>query len=424
MKALRDRTFALLRHGYLFSDLLDQEHPHRGSATPIRLLGRRSLVLRGPDGVELFYDQDRVVRRRALPAMVAHSLYGKGAVHGLDGAEHRHRKKLFLDVTSPAQVADLADRVGDKWQSELDAWTRTGRGTVFPSAVRALGVAVQEWAGVPEAAVVMRRRARDLAQIVDGFGTLGLPFLRARLARRRADAWAASVIQQIRSGRRRPPTGSVADVMAFARDPAGDLLPPRTAAVELLNVLRPTVAVSYFVIFATRQLEANPDLNDACATGNPDMVRMFSEEVRRLSPFVPVLGGRSRCPFAWHGHRVRAGDRLVLDVYGTNHDPAHWRHAETFDPSRFRRGDQGNRPDFVPQGGGPVETGHRCPGEGITLSVLGRMIPPLARLDWRIHPDDHEISLTRIPARPDGGLRVHDVRRTYHRQLLGLLPEA
>ena len=98
--ALRDRTIALVRHGYLFSDMLDKETRRPGSATPIRLLGRRSLVLRGPEGVELFYDEDRVVRRRALPAVVAHSLFGKGAVNGLDGAEHRHRKQLFLDVTS------------------------------------------------------------------------------------------------------------------------------------------------------------------------------------------------------------------------------------------------------------------------------------------------------------------------------------
>ena len=47
------------------------------------------------------------------------------------------------------------------------------------------------------------------------------------------------------------------------------------------------------------------------------------------------------------------------------------------------------------------------------------MIPPMARLDWRIHPDDHEVmSLHRVPARPDGGLRLHDVRRTYQPELL------
>jgi fatty-acid peroxygenase len=206
--------------------------------------------------------------------------------------------------------------------------------------------------------------------------------------------------------------------MAFARDPAGRLLPARTAAVELLNVLRPTIAVSYFVTFAALALEANPDLNDACATGDPDMVRRFSQEVRRMSPFVPVLGARSRCPFSWHGHRVRTGDRLLLDVYGTNHDRDSWRDADTFDPGRFRRTDQSRRPDFVPQGGGSADTGHRCPGEGIAIAVLEQVIPRLARLDWRIHPDDQDLSLRRMPARPGGGLRLLDVRRTYQPELM------
>jgi fatty-acid peroxygenase len=260
----------------------------------------------------------------------------------------------------------------------------------------------------------MRRRAHDLVQIVDGFGSLGLPYLRARLARRRANAWACRMIQQVRVGERRPPTGSAAQVMAFARDGKGELLPTRTAAVELLNVLRPTVAVAYFVTFAALELEANPDLSDACATGDAATVRAFSEEVRRMSPFVPVLGGRSRCPFAWHGHAVRAGDRLVLDVYGTNRDPDAWPDGDTFDPSRFREADERGRPDFIPQGGGPVDSGHRCPGEGIAVSVLERVVPRLARLDWQIHPEDRDMCLTRMPARPDGGVRLLDVRRTYH----------
>jgi fatty-acid peroxygenase len=205
--------------------------------------------------------------------------------------------------------------------------------------------------------------------------------------------------------------------MAFARDADGELLPARTAAVELLNVLRPTVAVAYLVAFAALELEANPDLNDACATGDAATVRAFSEEVRRMSPFVPALGGRSRCPFAWQGHRVRTGDRLVLDVFGTNRDPRTWQDADTFDPSRFREAAERGRPDFIPQGGGPVAAGHRCPGEGIALAVLDRLVPPLARLDWHIHPDDRDLPLTRMPARSDGGVRLLDVRPTYHPEL-------
>jgi fatty-acid peroxygenase len=171
MTAYRDCTIALVRQGYRFSDWLERAVPRRGPATAIRLLGRRTLVLRGPEGVALFYNHDRVVRRGALPAALGNVVYGRGALHGLDGAEHRHRKRLFLDVTSPALVDDLADRVGQKWTAELDSWVRTGRGAVFPAAVRAIGEAVQEWSGAGDAPVVMRRRARDLAQIVDGFGT-------------------------------------------------------------------------------------------------------------------------------------------------------------------------------------------------------------------------------------------------------------
>ncbi len=137
-----------------------------------------------------------------------------------------------------------------------------------------------------------------------------------------------------------------------------------------------------------------------------------------MSPFVPVIGGRSRCPFSWQGHRVRTGDRLLLDVFGTNRDTGAWRDGDTFDPGRFRSEEERRRADFVPQGGGLVETGHRCPGEGITVSLLEQIVPRLARLDWRIHPDDRDMSLRRVPARPEGGLRVHDVRRTYRPDLL------
>jgi fatty-acid peroxygenase len=179
-------------------------------------------------------------------------------------------------------------------------------------------------------------------------------------------------------------------------------------------VLRPTVAVSYFVGFAALELEANPDLSDACADGDTEVLRTFSEEVRRMTPFVPVLGGRTRRPFTWHGLHVRPGDRLLLDVYGTNHDARAWPCADTFDPGRFRSPEQRHRPDFIPQGGGPVDTGHRCPGEGIALSLLEQMIPRLARLDWRLHPDDRDLSLSRMPARPEGGVRLLDVRRTHH----------
>ncbi|MGH3307881.1 MAG: cytochrome P450 [Nocardioides sp.] len=404
---LHDRT-ALVRTGHRFSGWLRARTS--GPATLLGPLARRPLVVRGQEGVDLFYDTQRVRRRAATPGPIARMLYGQDAVHTLDDAAHRHRKQLFLEVTEPERVADLREVVSGKWARELDRWVRRGTGTVLPAAIAVFGEAVQEWAGAGDAPAVMERRSRDLGLIIDGFATPSPAWLRARRARRRADAWATRLITEVRQGRRRPERHTAVWVMAHATDLDGEVLPARTAAVELLNVLRPTVAVAYFAAFAALELEANPDLADRCATGDPEAVEKFCQEVRRMSPFVPLLAGRSRCPFTWHGHEVDQGDRLFLDVYATDNDPRAWTDATTFDPDRFRS-DAAERPDFIPQGGGCVETGHRCPGEGIAMALLRTVVPSLARLDWSIHPDDRIYSLRRVPARPDGGVRLLDVRR-------------
>jgi fatty-acid peroxygenase len=381
-----------------------------------RMLAGRPLLLQGREGVDLFYDTRKVERRGALPDPLGQTIFGRNAVHGLDDTAHRHRKKFFLDITRDDLVADLERRVAEKWERELGRWVDRGTGTVLPAAAEVFGEAVQEWAGVEEAPDVMARRSRDLAQIVDGFATPSLAWFRARRARARSEAWATQLISDVRTGRRRPEEDTAARVMAEATEPDGRLLPLHTAAVELLNVLRPTVAVAYYAAYAALELEANPDLSDRCATGAPEAVEHFCQEVRRMSPFAPVLAGRSRCPFHWQGHQVNRGDPLLLDLHGTDNDPDAWTDPATFDPDRFRprgrfRSRAADRPDFVPQGGGSVETGHRCPGEGIAMALLRTVVPALARLDWRVHPDDRVYSLRRVPARPDGGVRLLDVRR-------------
>ncbi len=406
---LPDRTFALARRGYHFSEWLQHSSATDDPAIPIRLLGRRSLVVRGREGVNLFYDDSRVERTGSTPPVLAETLFGRGAVHGLDGADHQHRKELFLQVTSFRRVDELARLVAAKWERETQTWVREGHGVVFTSAVAVFGEAAQEWAGVGDTPSAMRERSRDLARLVDGFGNAAPSWLQARFARRRLERWAERMVVDVRAGRRTPTLRSAAAVMAGATDRDGRLLPARTAAVELLNVLRPTVAVAYFAAFAALELEANPDLNDLCAS-DPGQVELFAQEVRRMSPFVPLLAARSRRHFTWRGHRVRRGDRLLLDVYGTDHDSSIWADADTFDPDRFRDGSAA-RPEFIPQGGGPVAGGHRCPGEGVTMALLRTVIAPMACLDWHIHPEDRVYSLRRIPARPEGGVRLLEVRK-------------
>ena len=59
----------------------------------------------------------------------------------------------------------------------------------------------------------------------------------------------------------------------------------------------------------------------------------------------------------------------MLDLYGTDHDPRCWEEPALFHPERFQ-GCVEDPFDFIPQGGGEYERGHRCPGEGITIAPL------------------------------------------------------
>jgi fatty-acid peroxygenase len=95
----------------------------------------------------------------------------------------------------------------------------------------------------------------------------------------------------------------------------------------------------------------------------------------------------------------------MLDLYGQNHDPVVWPQPYAFDPGRFI--DRGiGAYELVPQGGGDPHTGHRCPGEAITIALLQALTVRLARLDYTVPAQDLTISLRRIPALPASRLVI------------------
>ncbi len=83
--------------------------------------------------------------------------------------------------------------------------------------------------------------------------------------------------------------------------------------------------------------------------------------------------------------------------------PAHWEATHVFDPNRFLTatvdGDA-----HVPQGGGDVVTGHRCPGEGVVVTLLGVAVRRLAELPHTLPPQDLDFDLTEMPTRPRSGV--------------------
>lgn len=58
--------------------------------------------------------------------------------------------------------------------------------------------------------------------------------------------------------------------------------------MELINVLRPVVAVGRYVIFAALALHEHPECLRKLRTGDDDYLELFVQEVRRFYPSSPL----------------------------------------------------------------------------------------------------------------------------------------
>lgn len=403
-----DATLALRRDPYRYISRTARALGTDLFAT--RLLLRPTLCLTGREAAQLFYDPERFQRAGAAPRSLQKTLFGVGGVQGLDGEAHLQRKQLFVSLTSDTQVADLVEISGEAWRRAAARWSLADRVVLYDQARELLTRAVCTWAGVPLAEAEVAGRTRDLALLFDAAGRAG-GHLAARRARARCERWAADVIERIRADELPQADGCPAQAVALYKQADGRLLLDLpVAAVELLNLLRPTVAVSVYIVFLAHALHAHAEQREKLRAASAHEVECFAQEVRRFHPFFPAVPALVREDFEWQGFRLRAGTRALLDLFGIDHDPRIWGDPEAFRPERFRDRDA-DAFDFVPQGGGDVETGHRCPGEGIALALMQRALRFLVdEIDYTVPAQDLTIDFARLPALPRSGVVLCDVQ--------------
>ena len=402
-----DSTLALLLDPYGF--ISKRCRRYGADLFQTRLLLRPTICMTGPEAAELFYRQDLFARRGAAPGRIQKTLLGQGGVQGLDGEAHRHRKQMFMSLMTPERIEELKERTADWWRTYARKWATMERVTLYDEMQELLTRSVCGWAGVPLPEADVGRRAAELTALFDYAGSVGPKHWWSRLSRRRSESWIEGIVEQIRTGDLSPPEGSAARVIATWRDQDGALLSPRIAAVELLNILRPAVAVSVFVVFAAHALHRFPACRRELQTGG-DYPELFVQEVRRFYPFFPAVMARTRHKFEWNGYRFPGGRQVMLDLYGTNRDPRTWDAPEEFRPERFRRWD-GNPFNFIPQGGGNHDLNHRCPGEWITIELMKVSCEFLAvNMEYDLPDQDLQIDVTRLPAVPKSRFVMCNVR--------------
>jgi fatty-acid peroxygenase len=402
-----DSSVALLREGYEFG--ARRFARCSSDAFETRLMLRKAVVAFGEEAARLLYEPDRMTRRGALPVTVVTLLQDFGSVQMLDERAHRRRKQMFMSLMTPAGRAQMGDLIESEWRARIPEWAQAGQVVLLDVVREVLFRAVCAWSGVPLDQGEADIRTRQFAAMVEGAGSVGPRNLRAQVLRHRAERWAGDVIERARSGGLEVEEGRAVHAVAWHRDGEGRLLDTKVARVELINVLRPTVAVDRFITFAALALHQHPECRDR-VVADDEYLRWFVQEVRRYYPFFPMVGGRAREGFDWRGRRFPAGSWFLLDIYATNHDPRIWSEPAAFRPERFATWD-GDPYSFVPQGGGDHGLTHRCAGEGLTISVMERAVRLLTTaMTYDVPLQDLSVDLSRMPAAPRSGLRIAQVR--------------
>jgi fatty-acid peroxygenase len=397
-----DSTAGFLRDGYLFGG---RRFARVGSdAFRTRIAGRPVIVARGLDAARFFAEGGRFTRVGALPPSALRLLQDVGSVQTLDGDAHRRRKELFLEVAAePGPRALLVGAFREAWIEQVGS-RRPGPVALQEFAARTLTAAVLSWAGIDADDDAIDARTREFDAMVRQAGTVGPPNWAARMLRHRTERWATELIERQRREAFAPAGSPLATVAAFEEE--GAPLLSDVAAVELINLLRPTVAVGRFIVFTALALHRQRAWALRFREGDDAHVRAFADEVRRYFPFFPVVGGRARTELMWRGERLEEGSLVLLDLYGTDHDPGLWPDPDRFDPRRFDAVPP--RDALIAQGAGDLAEDHRCPGEPATVDLLGEAVRLLTRGPrWSVVPDqDLRISPRRFPTGPADGLRV------------------
>ncbi len=410
-----DSTLALMRQGYTFLHKRCQRY--RSDLFQTRLGGLKVICLHGDEAAQVFYDPERFQRQGAVPKLIQKSFLGERPIHSLDGAAHRHHKEMFLSLLmTPANLDRLRELSGEHWQVFITRWEGKEKVALFTEAQELLCRVACAWAGVPLKESEARQRARDFWDMVDAFGAFTPPrHVRGMLARRRAEWWLAGIIEEAQSGKMTVGEGTAVSVIALHRGLDGQPLDTKGAVVALINVLRPIVAISTYVTFAALALHEHPQcrhrLQQALQAGEEDYLDWFVQEVRRFYPFAPFMAAHVKKAFDWRGCRFEKGQLVLLDIYGTNHDARLWERPDEFEPERFRHGHAGKF-DLIPQGGGDYLSGHRCPGEGVTIEATKVAVRALTQqMTYEVPDQEMTFSLARMPTVPRSGFVMTQVTR-------------
>lgn len=403
-----DSTSELLSEGYKF--ISNRCKNLQSDIFETRIALQKVICMQGEEAAKVFYDGEKFRRKKAAPKFVQKTLFGQGGVQGLDDGNHRHRKQLFMSLMSDQSIGNLMGIMEVEINTYLDKWEKAESVVLFDEFNEIIFRSVCQWAGVPFTEEEVDKKTRDVVSMIEGPGTFGLRHWRGRMGRRLIEYWIQDKVKAVRENRLPSQKGTVLHEMSWHRNVKGELLDKSIVAVEIINMIRPTVAIGRYWTFAALALHDHPRYRKKIQE-EEKMVEYFTQEVRRYYPFFPFVTAKVRKDFEWKGFAFKEGSRVLLDLYGTNHHSDSWKEPNKFWPERFKDWDR-SAFNFIPQGGGDHHKNHRCAGEWITIEAMKLGINFLTKhMQYQVPEQDLSMEMNRFPALPKSRLVIRKVKR-------------
>ncbi|MGX7174238.1 cytochrome P450 [Enterococcus ratti] len=378
-----------------------------------KLFNKEAIVVYGSDAAKIFYDPRNFTRKKAMPKLVLKTLFGKNGVQTLDGAQHHHRKAVFMDLMTPEKMKEYRLILDRNFTHVLDE--QHGQFEWFDLSKRVLFSSICEWAGI-NLSELSKEEINQLADyqisMISGAVTSPKDHIKGLENRKKSEKWAQKLIK---SARENPiPEKKHVALYAFAQatELNGQLLPVEVAAVELLNIIRPTVALTIWAALMGHALFSRPDLKQQLKNNFSELQDPFIQELRRYYPFFPMIPGIALKDVVVDNYFIPKDSWVLLDVYGTNHDERTIEAPESFMIKRYigkaKDLSYEQQYEMIAQGGGDFRQMHRCAGEWITLHSLRVFSDQLVnRYEFSVPEQDWRISVNQFPTYPNSRVLLY-----------------
>ncbi|MDB5071665.1 MAG: cytochrome [Candidatus Eremiobacteraeota bacterium] len=387
------------------------------------LLGRMTAVLTGPEQLEAFYDTGNVVRDGANPANVQTLFGGAGVINNLDGAPHAARKLAVSAALSRDAIESYMPVMTRFVDAAFARWAQAGEigwnDELKRLAIETLGAVFTSAEPGPDLAALVKR-----CELI-GFAFTALPipipgttYSNGIRAKNESLAYYRQVVRAHREGSY---DDGLARLLA-ARGPDGAALSDAEAAGELHHLF-----LAGFIVFAqfvgtivyltahpgvrehlARETAALPAAPSAGELAASSYLVQVVDEVRRLTPIVPIVFGKARRAFVVDGFEIPAGWGVAAAVWSNDREATTYSDPESFDPDRFgARAENAAHPyAYSPQGAGPPD-GHKCPGLDLTAIFMALFAARLVRgYTWVLPEQNLTPNWAQLPPAPKDGLRA------------------